>query len=250
MASYLGTTMGTPVRPGRPARSGVLLKVEQLSAGYGDLAAVRDLSLTLESGEVIALLGPNGAGKSTTLLTLAGELAPLAGRVTYLGRSTPDPLHQRVRHGLGFVPEERSVFGALTVADNLRLGPGSSDVALELFPELRPLLGRRAGLCSGGEQQILTLARALAARPQLLLVDELSLGLGPSVVERMLEALRHSADEGTGVLLVEQHARLALEVADRVCVLHGGKLVMDGTSADVRENPVALERAYLRGVPA
>jgi ABC-type branched-subunit amino acid transport system ATPase component/branched-subunit amino acid ABC-type transport system permease component len=178
VASYLGTGgSATPTRRPRAASRDVVLRAEGLSAGYGELAAVRDLNLTVHAGEVVALLGPNGAGKSTILLTLAGELPPLAGEVTYLGRTNPDPLYQRVREGLGFVPEERSVFESLTVGANLRLGPGPSDMALELFPELRPLLGRRAGLCSGGEQKILSLARALAGQPRLLLVDELSLGL-------------------------------------------------------------------------
>jgi branched-chain amino acid transport system ATP-binding protein len=194
----------------------------------------------------VAILGPNGAGKSTTLLTLAGELPLLAGRVTYLGREHNDPLHRRVREGLGFVPEERSVFQSLTVSANLRLGPGPSDVALDLFPELRPLLRRRAGLCSGGEQQILSLARALAAQPRLLIVDELSLGLAPLVVVRLLEALRAAADEdGMGVLLVEQHAGQAVAVADRACVLHHGRIVLESSSADLVDDLGALERIYL-----
>jgi ABC-type branched-subunit amino acid transport system ATPase component/branched-subunit amino acid ABC-type transport system permease component len=248
VASYLGAEMATvPSRRPRAAGTDVVLQVEGLSAGYGDLAAVRDLDLVVRAGEVVALLGPNGAGKSTTLLTLAGELPTLAGRMTYLGRSGNDPLHRRVRQGLGFVPEERSVFHSLTVAANLRLGPGPSDVALSLFPELRPLLGRRAGLCSGGEQQMLSLARALAARPRLLLVDELSLGLSPRVVHRLLDALRAAADDrGMGVLLVEQHVGRALEVADRACVLNRGRLVLDNSSEELLEDPGALERAYIR----
>ena len=252
VASYLGTEVATtPTRRPRAAGSDVVLQAEGLSAGYGELAAVRDLDLTVHAGEVVALLGPNGAGKSTILLTLAGELPALAGRVTYLGRAHPDPLHRRVREGLGFVPEERPVFASLTVGANLRLGPGPRDVALELFPELRPLLGRRAGLCSGGEQAILSLARALAGRPRLLLVDELSLGLAPLIVRRLLEALRAAADQrGTGVLLVEQHATQALQVADRACVLHRGRTVIDSSAAELLDAPEALERAYLHGTGA
>jgi sulfate-transporting ATPase len=250
VASYIGSeTAPASARRVREAAGDVVLRVDGLSAGYGELAAVRDLDLTLHAGEVVALLGPNGSGKSTTLLTLAGELPPLAGRVAYLGRSRDDPLHRRVRAGLGFVPEERSIFQSLSVAANLRLGPGPSDVAVDLFPELRPLLGRRAGLCSGGEQQILSLARALAARPRLLLVDELSLGLGPLVVQRLLGALREAADDGMAVLLVEQHAGQALRVADRACVLNRGRVVMDCASGDVVADPGALERAYLMGAP-
>jgi sulfate-transporting ATPase len=250
VASYLGTeNANLSVQRSRSPRNDIVLKAEGLSAGYGDLAAVRDLDLIVHAGELVALLGPNGAGKSTTLLTLAGEMAPLGGRVSYLGRGRDDPLHSRVRHGLGFVPEERSVFQSLTVSANLRLGPGPTETALALFPELRTLLGRRAGLCSGGEQQILALARALAARPRLLLVDELSLGLAPLVVSRLLEALRAAADEhGTGVLLVEQHAGQALAVSDRAYVLNRGKVVIEGSSADLFADPSALERAYLLGV--
>jgi sulfate-transporting ATPase len=245
--SYLGTgPRNAPARRPRSAPMDVALRAEGLSAGYGELAAVRDLDLTVHAGEVVALLGPNGAGKSTTLLTFAGELPPLHGRVSYLGRAGNDPLHRRVRDGLGFVPEERSVFQSLTVADNLRLGPGSTDAALDLFPELRPLLGRRAGLCSGGEQQILALARALAARPRLLLVDELSLGLAPLVVRRLLDALRAAADDdGTAVLLVEQHAGQALEVADRACVLHRGRIALESSSADLIDDLGPLERVYI-----
>jgi sulfate-transporting ATPase len=247
-ASYLGST--TPTKPPARARAGkaeVVLEAAGLSAGYGELAAIRDLDLIVHAGEVVALLGANGAGKTTTLLTLVGELPPLAGQVRYLGRSQHDSLHRRVREGLGFVPEERSVFHSLTVAANLRLGPGPSDVALSLFPELRPLLGRRAGLCSGGEQQILSLARALAARPRVLLVDELSLGLAPLVVHRLLDALRVAADmSGMGVLLVEQHVGRALEVADRACVLSRGRMVLDNPSETLLQDPEALERAYIQ----
>ena len=248
VASYLGAETATaPSRRQRAAGTDVVLQVEGLSAGYGDLAAVRDLDLIVRAGEVVALLGPNGAGKSTTLLTLAGELPTLAGRVTYLGRNGNDPLHRRVRQGLGFVPEERSVFHSLTVAANLRLGRGPSDVALSLFPELRPLLRRRAALCSGGEQQILSLARALAARPRLLIVDELSLGLAPLVVGRLLDAIRLAADEsGVGVLLVEQHVGRALEVADRAYVLNRGRVVLESSADDLLDDPGALERAYIR----
>jgi ABC-type branched-subunit amino acid transport system ATPase component/branched-subunit amino acid ABC-type transport system permease component len=248
VASYLGAgTAPASARRPRAARSDVVLDVEGLSAGYGEVAAVRELDLTVHAGEVVALLGPNGSGKSTTLLAVAGELPPLAGRVTYLGRTGNDPLHLRVRRGLGFVPEDRSVFQSLSVSANLRLGPGPSTVALDLFPELRPLLGRRAGLCSGGEQQILSLARALAAQPRLLIVDELSLGLAPRVVGRLLEALRAGADEdGMGVLLVEQHAGQALAVADRACVLHRGRVVLESSSAELVDDLGALERIYIR----
>ena len=255
VASYLGAAgpeaASVPVRVAAAVDTDRLLRAEGLSAGYGELAAVRELDLEVRAGEVVALLGPNGAGKTTTLLTLAGELPPLAGAVEYLGRRDRAPLHKRVRAGVGFVPEERSVFHSLSVGANLRLGPGPTDAALDLFPELRALLGRRAGLCSGGEQQILTLARALAAEPRLLLVDELSLGLAPLVVRRLLEALRTAADErGVGVLLVEQHAQQALAVADRVYVLQRGRLVLERPATELLADPGVLAQAYLRGEPA
>jgi branched-chain amino acid transport system ATP-binding protein len=212
-----------------------VLRVTDLVAGYGDLAAVRGLNLELYAGEVVALLGPNGAGKTTTLLTLAGELPKMAGEVHYMGQPFKGPLHQRVRRGLGFVPEERSVFMGLTVADNLRIG-GHPARALDLFPELKPLLDRRAGLLSGGEQQMLTLGRALAMKPQMLLVDELSVGLAPLVVDRLFEALAATArEDGTAVLLVEQQARRALLVADRWYLLRRGVLAAAGDTSDSNE---------------
>jgi branched-chain amino acid transport system ATP-binding protein len=209
-----------------------VLRVTGLVAGYGDLAAVRGVDLEVYAGEVVALLGPNGAGKTTTLLTLAGELPKMAGEVHYMGQPFKGPLHQRVRRGLGFVPEERSVFMGLSVADNLDIG-GQPARVLELFPELEPLLGRRAGLLSGGEQQMLTLGRALAMKPKVLLVDELSVGLAPIIVDRLFAALIATArEDGTAVLLVEQQARRALRVADRWYLLRRGMLAATGDAGD------------------
>jgi len=211
-------------------------------------AAVRDLDLTVAPGEVVALLGPNGAGKSTTLLTLGGELDPLRGDLRVLGKPAGAPLHRLVRRGLGFVPEERAVIAGLTARANLTLSRGDTALALRLFPELEPLLRRRAGLLSGGEQQMLTLARALASDPRLLLVDELSLGLAPLVVRRLLLAVRAAADRGVGVLLVEQHAVDALDVADRIVVLRHGEVVLTGTARELRDQLGDLESAYLSGM--
>jgi branched-chain amino acid transport system ATP-binding protein len=222
-----------------------VLEARGLSAGYGSLAAVRDLDLHVDAGEIVALLGPNGAGKTTTLRTLAGALAPLGGEVVWKGRATRNPLHRRARQGLAFVPEERSVFMGMTAAENLRVGNGPADRALELFPELRPHLKRRAGLLSGGQQQILTLARALASSPDVLLADELSLGLAPLLVARLLEAVREAAARGIGVLLVEQHAQQALSVADRVYVLQRGRVALEGRAADIRGRLDELEQTYL-----
>lgn len=229
--------------PSSSTTSGPVLELRGLSAGYDDLAVVRDVDLTLAPGEIVALLGPNGVGKSTTLLTAAGELPALAGEVRWLGAPVTSPLHQRARQGLAFVPEERSVLMSMTVRDNLLLGAGKIAPAVALFPELEPLLPQRAGLLSGGEQQMLTLARALATKPVALLLDELSLGLAPLVVRRLFAALRTAADEdGVAVLLVEQQARRALGVADRWHLMRRGSIVASGDSSDGLE---AVESMYL-----
>jgi branched-chain amino acid transport system ATP-binding protein len=212
------------------------------------MAVVRDLDLRVSPGEVVALLGANGAGKTTTLMTLAGQLRPIAGEIRAYGKPTRAPMHERCRKGLSIITEERSVIMGLTAADNLKLAGVSPAAATALFPELRPVLKRTAGLLSGGEQQMLTLARALARRPRVLLADELSLGLAPIIVRRLLAALRRAADaDGVGVLLVEQHVRQALKYADRVYVLNRGRLVLEGPVADVAAQLDAIEDAYLSG---
>ena len=226
--------------------AGPLLECRGLAAGYGAMAVVRGLDLRVDAGEVVALIGPNGAGKTTTLLTLAGNLPPLAGEVIFRGASTTAPLHRRARLGLSFVTEERSVFMRLSTADNLRLAGVSRDDAVAIFPELGPLMRRTAGLLSGGEQQMLTLARALARKPSLLLADELSLGLAPLVVQRLLETVRQIAIErDVGVLLVEQHVRQALTVADRVYVMQRGEIVVEGRSDEVAGRLDEVEATYL-----
>jgi branched-chain amino acid transport system ATP-binding protein len=230
------------------ASTAPLLECRALAAGYGAVAVVRDVDLHVEPGEVVALIGPNGAGKTTTLLTLAGELPPIAGDVVFRGVVTKAPLYRRARQGMGFVTEERSVFKALTAAENLRVAGISRAEAVELFPELEPLMDRTAGLLSGGEQQMLTLARAVARDPKLLLVDELSLGLAPVIVRRLLQTVRHIADErSTGILLVEQHVRQALNIADRVYVMQRGRIVMNGTADEVHGRLDEIEATYLSG---
>jgi branched-chain amino acid transport system ATP-binding protein len=221
------------------------IEARGLCAGYGRVTVVRSVDLAARPGEVVALLGRNGTGKTTTLLTLAGALAPLAGETLLHGRVDTRPLHARVRDGLALMTDDRAVFFGLTVAQNLRLGRGAPAAALALFGELEPLLDRPAGLLSGGQQQMLGLARVLAARPRVLLIDELSLGLAPIVVARLLEAVRAAADDGAAVLLVEQQARLVLDVADRVCVLDGGGVALERTTAELRAHPGALEELYL-----
>jgi branched-chain amino acid transport system ATP-binding protein len=226
--------------------SGALLECRGLAAGYGGVEVVRGIDLLVEAGEVVALIGPNGAGKTTTLLTLAGELPPIAGDVVLRGTPTSSPLFRRAQQGLGFVTEERSVFMRLSSADNLRVAGVSRADAVALFPELEPLMGRTAGLLSGGEQQMLTLARALARKPVLLLADELSLGLAPLLVKRLLETVRRVAtDEEMGVLLVEQHVRQALAIADRVYVMQRGQIVISGSVDEVRGRLDEVEATYL-----
>lgn len=223
-----------------------LIEARGVSAGYGKVAVVRNLDLHVAAGEVVALLGANGAGKTTTLLTLAGELAPLAGEVRFLGRPDRSPMHVRCRSGLSFVTEGRSVIMDMSVADNLKLAGVPVAVAVRHFPHLERILDRRAGLCSGGEQQMLSLARALGREPKILLADELSLGLAPIVVQSLLQAVRKAASEdGVGVLLVEQHVRLALGIADRVYVMERGRIVLSGTSKEVSRELDAIEAAYL-----
>jgi branched-chain amino acid transport system ATP-binding protein len=229
--------------------SQTLMECRQLTTGYGQLAVVRELDLHVDAGEVVALIGPNGAGKTTTLLTMAGELPPMSGEVWWKGAVTRSPMHARCRNGLGYLTEERSVIMNLTAHENLRLADVPVADAVEMFPALEKLLDRRAGLLSGGEQQMLSLARALGRKPELLLADELSLGLAPLIVDRLLASVRAAADErGVGVLLVEQHVRKALTVADRVYVMERGKIVMTCTATEAQANLEQIESAYLSHV--
>ena len=225
-----------------------LLAARNVSAGYGAIPVLTDLDLHVDAGEIVALMGANGAGKSTTLMTLAGRLVATSGAVEWLGEPVRSPLHRRARAGLRYVSEERSIIRSLSTLDNLRLGPGPVDDALDRFPELRPLLKRPAGLLSGGEQQILTLARALAGRPRALLADELSLGLAPIVVERLMQAIREAASRGVGVLLVEQQVRMALAIADRGYVLRRGVIALSGSASELESQIVDIEATYLTGV--
>jgi branched-chain amino acid transport system ATP-binding protein len=237
--------MAMNATPEQTVSPDVLLSARGMSAGYHKHPVVVGIDLEVRAGEVVALLGPNGAGKTTTLLALSGELPPLEGEVTFRGEPATAPLHRRARNGLAFVTEERSVFPQLTAGENLKIGRGKQEIALALFPELEPLLDRRGGLLSGGEQQMLTLARALSREPVLLLADELSLGLAPLVVARLLKAVRAAADErGVGVLLVEQHVKQAMRIADRVLVMRGGRIVLSGKASEVEGR---LEEAYLSG---
>jgi branched-chain amino acid transport system ATP-binding protein len=224
--------------------SDALLRTRNLDAGYGGHPVVRSLDLEVHAGEVVCLLGPNGAGKTTTVLTIAGELPVVRGHVELFGRPCTDRLFRRVRRGLGFVGEDRSVLMSLTARDNIRLRGGSVERALDLFPELEPHLARRVALLSGGQQQMVGIARALSRRPKLLIVDELSTGLAPKVVQRLLATVSAAAADGVGVLLIEQHVAKALDVAHRCYVLRHGEVVLERTAADLRGRTDELRSAY------
>ena len=232
------------------------LVVKGLFAGYLGIPAVRGLSLQVGAGEVVALLGPNGAGKTTTLSTIAGLLSPISGGELSGHSVGGRPAHALARNGLALVPEDRALFPGLTVREHLRLAGGRlagergdsmrEDELLEMLPELQKCLDRKAGLLSGGEQQMLAVARALVTRPGLLLVDEMSLGLAPVIVERLMPVLRRVADEfGTGVLFVEQHVAQALELSDRAYIVTHGRISLEGSAADLRQRRELLAASYL-----
>jgi branched-chain amino acid transport system ATP-binding protein len=229
---------------------------EQLTAGYEGVPVVRGLDLFVEPGEVVALLGPNGAGKTTILNVVSGVLEPIGGSVQLLDeRVKAGQPHLIARRGLAHVPDDRSLFFGLSVRENLRLGcrkskrreaAASIRRALEYFPVLADMLDRRAGLLSGGEQQMLALGRALMNSPKVLMIDEMSLGLAPVIVEQLLPITRKVAEDlGTAVLLVEQHVDLALQVADRAYVINHGELLITDTAEVLAGRPDLLEASYL-----
>ena len=230
-----------------------VLTVTEMHAGYDNVAVVRDLTLHVDRGEVVALLGPNGAGKTTTLSAISGVVKLLGGSIEVMGNPVPKlrKAHQTARWGVIHVPENRGLFFQLTVEENLKLAPvasGSTDRAYELFAPLEPLRNRLAGTLSGGEQQMLALGRGILSEPDLLMVDEMSLGLAPVIYEQLMPLVRTVADEtNAGVLLVEQHTGLALAQADRAYVLSHGDLVLEGEASELLRDRARLDAAYLGG---
>lgn len=236
-----------------------LLRVSGLSAGYGGGAPViRDLSLEVHSGEAVVVVGANGAGKTTLLKTVSGLLKPRSGRITFAGEEIGGrPAYWVARRGLTLVPEGRGIFGDQTVRENLALPArarregrdaasiaGDMERALDVFPALRGRLDQPGGSLSGGQQQMLAVARGLMARPRLLLLDEPSLGLSPLLVREIFEAIARLRAAGTTFLLVEQMAAQALQLADRAYVLEHGRVMLEGPAASVRESPAVIQ-AYL-----
>ena len=228
-----------------------VINVTGLVAGYGGVPVVHGIDLHVDEGEVVTLLGPNGAGKTTTVLTISGVLPSIAGTIEVMGSPIRTSSHVVARRGYVLVPEDRGLFAQLTVAENLRLRTrGQRDTSqaeiLSYFPALKRLLRRRAGVLSGGEQQMLALAGAMASRPRVLVLDEMSHGLAPIIVQSLLPIVRTFAkDRGIGVLLVEQHVHSALLMADRAYVLNGGRIVLEGEAALLAAQLEQVERSYL-----
>jgi branched-chain amino acid transport system ATP-binding protein len=258
-----GSGIGERSRTAAGANREGVLELRGFSAGYRGVPVVHDIDLRVDAGEVVALLGPNGAGKTTTLLTASGLLPRIGGTARVLGADQP-PGRTRdttrialalVRRGVAHVPEDRALFFGLTGREHLRLAARRRDheaieLALAPFPALAAIIDRRAGLMSGGEQQMLALARALAGRPKLLMIDELSLGLAPRVIDQLLPLVRTIAkDSGAGVLLVEQNAHAALAVADRAYVIVGGRISDLGAAGELAADTQRLAVTYLGAMP-
>ena len=234
-----------------------MLEVRDLKAGYGNITVLKGISLAITEGQIVALIGANGAGKTTTLKSITGLLTPAAGQIRFEGKEiTSRPPAEIVARGISLVPEGRRIFSNLSVAENLSMGAYlrrdrdqlARDVAemLELFPALKGRERQKGGTLSGGEQQMLAIARALMARPKLLLLDEPSMGLAPRLIDVVFEILQNIRARGTTILLVEQNARLALALADAGYVIETGQIVLSDRAQNLRENE-AVRRAYLGG---
>jgi branched-chain amino acid transport system ATP-binding protein len=234
-----------------------ILEVRDLKVSYGGIHALKGIDIHVAQGELVALIGSNGAGKTTTLKTLAGLLPPVGGQIHYDGKSLKNIVaHQRAAMGIALVPEGRGVFARMTVAENLLMGAYSrsekNEIAIDLarMYELFPRLGERkdqlAGTLSGGEQQMVAMARALMSRPRLLMLDEPSMGLAPLMIQKIFDTIRDVAALGMSILLVEQNAKLALEVAQRGYVMESGTITLSGAAGELLGSD-AVQRAYLGG---
>ena len=232
-----------------------LLEIENMHSYYGHIHALQGISLTVEEGEVVTLIGSNGAGKTTTLRSIHGILPPKEGRIVFAGEEIQGtPAHELIGKGIAQSPEGRKIFFRMTVLENLEMGAyhrsdhsevrQDMDRVFELFPRLKERTKQEAGTMSGGEQQMLAIGRALMSRPRLLLLDEPSMGLAPVLVERIFETIREINAQGTTILLVEQNANVALEIATRGYVLETGKIVNSASAERLREDPTVRE-AYL-----
>ncbi|MCR6734963.1 MAG: ABC transporter ATP-binding protein [Afipia sp.] len=232
-----------------------MLDVANLTTAYRGLIAISDISINVASGEIVTVAGANGAGKSTLLKTIAGMEKAKSGTVNFIGeRIDTIPAHLVTARGLAYVPENKRLFPRLSVADNLRLGSylhrgspdrdGPLDFVFKLFPRLEERLSQRAATLSGGEQQMLAIARALMTRPRLLMLDEPSQGIMPKLVDEIFAAVQQIRDNGVTILLVEQRLSESLEISDRAYVLQTGKVVMSGPAADIKSNP-EVRRIYL-----
>lgn len=231
-----------------------MLRLDKLSCGYGNLTVVENLSITIGRGEIFALIGANGAGKSSTIMTIAGHVGVKSGAIWLKGAEiTHVPVVKRVKLGIAVVPEGRRLFTDMTVNENLAMGCYSlpkkklsenRGKVLELFPRLGERIDQQASSLSGGEQQMLAIGRAMMAEPELLIIDELSLGLMPKVIDLCYQAISLLKEQGVTILLVEQNTTRALEVADRICVLESGRDVWQGTAHEAQQDP-ELVKAYL-----
>ncbi len=234
-----------------------LLEVKNLKVGYGKIIAVKDISITVNQGEIVTLIGSNGAGKSTTLRTISGLLKPKSGEILFEGnRIDGKEGHEVVKLGICQSPEGRRIFPRMTVSENLDLGAflrsdkdavaADRERVLDLFPRLRERISQRAGTMSGGEQQMLAVSRALMGAPKLLMLDEPSMGLAPVLVDMIFETITKIREQGITILLIEQNAAAALDVADRAYVLESGAIKMGGKASDLAKDP-AVTKAYLGG---
>jgi len=232
-----------------------MLEIDKINVFYGEVQALWDVSLRVNKGEIVALIGSNGAGKTTTLKAIMGLLPIRSGKISFLGKNIEKmPTHKRVEMGIAMVPEGRRLFSYMTVYENLKMGAYTQSASekfeetLEwvygLFPVLKEYRNRLANTLSGGEQQMLAIARALMSRPKLLLMDEPSLGLAPTVVTKLFEKIKELRETGVTILLVEQNVRMALEISDRAYVLETGRIVLSGNSKELLRDE-RIKKAYL-----